>query len=151
MCQLFLYVLFHNVKTLIWYRFIALRIVLYWVSLTVYSYLKHICSLLLMLTTHVIKLYNRIYFQGSLILMSVYLCMVIALLIWVILNSVIPFTFQISKIIYLSSNAIVHGSLFSKLFTVVQLELSQHALTCTIAIFTIGKKFMYLSAVRVCL
>jgi hypothetical protein len=74
--------------------------------------------------------------------MSVYLCMVIAWLIWVILNSGIPFTFQISRIISVSSNATVLGSLFSKLFTVIHIELTQEALTFTMAIFTIGNKFM---------
>jgi len=39
-------------KHLIWYRLIAWHLVLCWVSLTDCSYLKHICSLLLILTTH---------------------------------------------------------------------------------------------------
>jgi len=74
--------------------------------------------------------------------MYMYLCMVIAWLIWVILNSVIRFTFQIGRIISISSNATVRGNLSSKLFTVIHIELTQHALTYTIAIFTVGNKFM---------
>ena len=48
-------------------------------------------------------------------------------------------TFQISRSISVSYNATVDGSLFSKQFTIIRIELSRRALTFLRAIFTIGK------------